>query len=92
MTELAVRAAYDTVAVDYADRLRSALAANPFDRAVMGIFAELVSGRVFGVVGGPADPTHLPDPDRRLQAGDVMLIAATRAGLARVLVAAQGRR
>ena len=47
--------------------------------------------RVFGVVGGSLDTTRLPDPARELHAGDVILIAATRAGLAGVLVAAQGR-
>jgi Trk K+ transport system NAD-binding subunit len=58
--------------------------------------------RVVGVVGvsrepavperRPAVPNHrLPDPERRLQSGDVMLIAATRAGLTGVLIAAQGR-
>ena len=47
--------------------------------------------RVFGVVGGSLDTTRLPDPARELYAGDVILIAATRAGLAGVLVAAQGR-
>jgi Trk K+ transport system NAD-binding subunit len=47
--------------------------------------------RVFGVAGGHVDATTLPDPSRELHAGDVILIAATRAGLAGVLVAAQGR-
>jgi len=46
--------------------------------------------RVFGVVGDPGGPTRLPDPARELHAGDVILIAATRAGLAGVLVAAEG--
>lgn len=38
----ATRAAYNTVAADYADLLRSELAAKPFDRAMLGTFAELV--------------------------------------------------
>jgi ubiquinone/menaquinone biosynthesis C-methylase UbiE len=36
------RAAYDTVAVDYERLLRGALAESPWDRAVLGAFAELV--------------------------------------------------
>jgi len=43
--------------------------------------------RVLGMVG---DPPGLPDPARLLRAGDVILIAATRAGLSEILVAAQG--
>jgi SAM-dependent methyltransferase len=42
------RTAYDTVAVDYADLLRDELARNPFDRAVLGIFAEQVSAAGLG--------------------------------------------
>ena len=38
----AVRAAYDTVAVDYENLLRTALAAKPLDRAMLAAFAELV--------------------------------------------------
>lgn len=60
MTDLAVRTAYDAVAVSYADLFRSALAASPFDRAVLGIFAELVSGRMAHVGCGPGRITgHL---------------------------------
>lgn len=36
------RAAYDTVAVDYAELLRTELAAKPLDRALLAAFAELV--------------------------------------------------
>ena len=36
------RAAYDTVAADYADLLREQLAGAPLDRAMLGSFAELV--------------------------------------------------
>lgn len=38
----AIRESYDTVAADYADLLRDALATAPHDRAVLGLFAELV--------------------------------------------------
>ena len=40
----ATRAAYDTVAVDYAELLREELAAKPLDRAMLAAFAELVAG------------------------------------------------
>jgi hypothetical protein len=35
----ATRAAYDTVAVDYAELLRTELAAKPLDRALLAAFA-----------------------------------------------------
>ncbi|MDP9332684.1 MAG: class I SAM-dependent methyltransferase [Actinomycetota bacterium] len=38
----AIRAAYDTVAVDYAALLRTELASKPLERALIGAFAELV--------------------------------------------------
>jgi SAM-dependent methyltransferase len=38
----AIRAAYDTVAVDYAALLRTELADKPLDRALLGTFVELV--------------------------------------------------
>jgi hypothetical protein len=38
----ATRMAYDTVAVDYAELLRTALAAEPLNRAMLAAFAELV--------------------------------------------------
>jgi len=38
----AVRAAYDTVAVDYAELLRTELAGKPTDRMMLRLFAELV--------------------------------------------------
>lgn len=38
------RAAYDTVAVSYAETLADALEGNPFDRAVLALFADLVRG------------------------------------------------
>jgi len=47
------RTAYDTVADSYADLVRGLLAENPADRAVLGLFAELVSGRVADVGCGP---------------------------------------
>ena len=65
MTDLAaVRESYDTVAADYADLLRDALAAAPHDRAVLGLFAELVlaagGGPVADVGCGPGRITaHL---------------------------------
>lgn len=34
--------AYDTVAADYAEQLKTLLAATPMDRAMLGVFAELV--------------------------------------------------
>jgi SAM-dependent methyltransferase len=60
----AVRGSYDTVAADYADLLRGALAASPADRAVLGLFAELVlasgGGEVADLGCGPGRITaHL---------------------------------
>jgi SAM-dependent methyltransferase len=46
----ATRAAYDTVAADYADLLRAELAAKPFDRAMLATFAELVQAGGAGPV------------------------------------------
>ena len=48
------RAAYDTVAVSYHHLVRDALAASPFDRAMLGAFAELAltaTGSPNGAVG-----------------------------------------
>jgi ubiquinone/menaquinone biosynthesis C-methylase UbiE len=45
----AIRESYDTVAADYADLLRDALATSPHDRAALGLFAELV----LSAGGGP---------------------------------------
>lgn len=47
------RTAYDTVADDYADLLRDDLASSPADRAVLGLFAELVDGPVADIGCGP---------------------------------------
>lgn len=60
----ATRLAYDTVAADYAEVLRPALAAQPYDRAMLGIFAELIrlagGGPVADVGCGPGHVTsHL---------------------------------
>jgi SAM-dependent methyltransferase len=63
----APRAAYDTVAAAYADLVEDSLAANPYDRAVLGLFTELVraaapdgGGRVVEVGCGPGRITaHL---------------------------------
>ncbi len=53
----ATRLTYDTIADDYSSQLSSALAASPFDRAVLGVFAELVrtsdGGPVADVGCGP---------------------------------------
>jgi ubiquinone/menaquinone biosynthesis C-methylase UbiE len=46
----AVRKSYDTVAADYADLLRGALAQSPADRAVIGLFAELITASGGGEV------------------------------------------
>lgn len=59
-----VRHSYDTVAENYADLLRDALAASPADRAVLGLFAELVraagGGEVADLGCGPGRITgHL---------------------------------
>jgi SAM-dependent methyltransferase len=60
----AIRESYDTVAADYADLLRGNLAGQPYDRAVLGLFAELVAdgggGPVADVGCGPGRITaHL---------------------------------
>ncbi|MBB6405892.1 class I SAM-dependent methyltransferase [Arthrobacter sp. AZCC_0090] len=46
----ATRAAYDTVAADYAELLRDELASKPFDRAMLDTFAELVEAAGGGAV------------------------------------------
>jgi SAM-dependent methyltransferase len=46
----ATRAAYDTVAVDYAALLQDELARKPLDRALLGAFAELVQADGYGPV------------------------------------------
>jgi SAM-dependent methyltransferase len=61
----ATRASYDAVAADYATLLADALAADPFDRAVLALYAELVrtassGGRVVEIGCGPGRITaHL---------------------------------
>lgn len=50
----ATRAAYDTVAASYARLLADALADNPYDRAVLGLYGELVRARAGGGAGGRA--------------------------------------
>jgi ubiquinone/menaquinone biosynthesis C-methylase UbiE len=59
-----VRAAYDAIAVDYAERFRTELAAKPLDRALFAVFAELVRAAGAGTVAdlgcGPGHVTaHL---------------------------------
>jgi len=49
-----IRTAYDTVAVDYAKLLHDQLAESPYDRAMLGAFAELVeAGPVADLGCGP---------------------------------------
>ncbi|MFF3403588.1 class I SAM-dependent methyltransferase [Streptomyces sp. NPDC002659] len=60
----ATRESYDTVAVDYAELLRTELAAKPYDRAMLAAFAELVqadgAGPVADIGCGPGRVTaHL---------------------------------
>lgn len=50
---LETRAAYDTVAVDYEAVLRDSLGRQPADRAMLGWFAQIVSGPVLDVGCGP---------------------------------------
>lgn len=45
----ATRRSYDATADDYAEWIRDELAAKPFDRAVLAVFAELVRGPVADV-------------------------------------------
>ncbi|SDY03605.1 Methyltransferase domain-containing protein [Micromonospora pattaloongensis] len=58
----ATRASYDTVAVDYARRLRDELTTKPWDRAMLAVFAELVRGPVVDIGCGPGRvAAHLAD-------------------------------
>lgn len=56
-----VRNAYDTVAADYSELLRTALTSKPFDRAMLVAFAELIKtgslGRVADLGCGPGHVT-----------------------------------
>jgi SAM-dependent methyltransferase len=60
-TDDSVRYAYDTVAADYSELLRTALTAKPFDRAMLVAFAELIKtmslGRVADLGCGPGHVT-----------------------------------
>lgn len=51
------RTSYDTVAASYASLLRSAMESMPFDRAMLGLFAELVDGPVADLGCGPGRVT-----------------------------------
>lgn len=57
----ATRAFYDAIADDYADHFRDAHAADPMDRAVLTVYAELVGtgGRVADLGCGPGGITGL---------------------------------
>ncbi|MEV6413785.1 class I SAM-dependent methyltransferase [Kribbella sp. NPDC051718] len=48
-----IRASYDVAAADYAKQLDHFLAENPYDRAMLDLFAELVTGRVGDLGCGP---------------------------------------
>src|SRR2546429_4311974 len=57
-----VRASYDAVARRYAEEIAGELATKPVDRALYGLFAELVVGTVGDVGCGPGHLTaHLAD-------------------------------
>lgn len=47
------RTAYDTVAASYAELLRTHLDGSPYDRAMLNVFAERVSGAVADIGCGP---------------------------------------
>jgi ubiquinone/menaquinone biosynthesis C-methylase UbiE len=54
------RASYDTVAVDYAELLRTEFATKPWERSVFAAFAELAQGPVADIGCGPGRVTaHL---------------------------------
>jgi SAM-dependent methyltransferase len=58
----AVRTAYDTVAADYHALVHPMLTGKPFDRAMIAVFAELVTGPVLDIGCGPGYKTaHLRD-------------------------------
>jgi SAM-dependent methyltransferase len=48
-----IRGSYDVAAADYAKVLADDLARNPYDRSMLDLFAELVSGRVGDLGCGP---------------------------------------
>ncbi|MCS7479598.1 class I SAM-dependent DNA methyltransferase [Umezawaea endophytica] len=53
------RTSYDTIAADYADVVDDLLARTPLDRAMLGAFAEHVTGGPVGDIGcGPGLVTH----------------------------------
>jgi SAM-dependent methyltransferase len=56
----AIRASYDTIAVDYAERYRTFLATSPLDRAMLAAFADLVQAADGGLVADlGCGPGHL---------------------------------
>jgi SAM-dependent methyltransferase len=48
-----IQASYDVAAADYAKQLADNLAENPYDRSMLNLFAELVTGRVGDLGCGP---------------------------------------
>lgn len=79
----ATRRSYDATADDYAEWIRDELAAKPFDRAVLAVFAELVRGPVVDVGCGTGRITaHLAGLGVDVSGVDLspgMLAAARRA-------------
>jgi SAM-dependent methyltransferase len=56
------RTAYDTLAAAYVDFIRDEMAAQPFDRAMLAVFAETVQGPVMEIGCGPGRiSAHLHD-------------------------------
>ena len=56
----ATRAAYDTVAASYARLLAHALEQNPYDRAVLGLYAELAHAAAAARDPSPRQPSAAP--------------------------------
>jgi len=66
------RTAYDTIADAYVEYVRDEMAAQPFERAMLGVFAELVQGPVLEVGCGPGRiSAHLRDLGARVSGIDL---------------------